>query len=142
MSALVYKKTIRGPATHAIVIGMGYYAHLKGGSGKKFRNAVGLGQLTSPPLSAHAVARWLIEEYHHHHKPLGSVSLLCSDSNNRGFEFTVNGRKRSAAVPAATMNEVQQAIWNWHALGNTNANNLLLFYFCGHGVALGPELGL
>jgi hypothetical protein len=53
----------RGPRTHAIVIGIGGNEHLKGGTGTPLPNLLqygNLGQLTSPPRSALAVADALL----------------------------------------------------------------------------------
>jgi hypothetical protein len=40
------------------------------------------------------------------------------------------------------MAAVRQAILDWRAAGNTNPEHLLLFFFCGHGIAAGTELAL
>ncbi len=142
MSAVVYQKQVNGLATHAIVIGVGHYPHLPGGGKKKFANAEGMGQLKSPPVSARAIANWLIESYNHPDKPLASLSLLLSDSKDAKFKYTVDKKKKTVAVKEATMAEVKPAITEWRSLGHQNAGHLLLFFFCGHGIALGPELSL
>lgn len=86
MNAQVFKKRINGAATHAIVIGVGHYLDLPGGkSRKKFAGAGGMRQLKSPPQSAKAMAGWLIEEYKHPKKRLGSVSLLVSEPKQSQF---------------------------------------------------------
>src|SRR5437773_1039482 len=111
MTAKVYDKKCAGPATHAIVIGVGHYPYLRGGKGKtKFANAGGLDQLKSPPESARSIARWLIEDYQHPTKPLGTVSLLISDVKSQTFEFEIggNGKKTQADVPVADMDNVSK----------------------------------
>jgi hypothetical protein len=140
--ATIYTKRVTGPATHAIVIGVGHYLHLPGGGGKKYPNPSGLRQLKSPPQSARAMARWLLEDYRHPGKPLASLSLLLSDSTDSRFKYTVNGHTKTVTVPPATIQEVQNAIRNWHQLGHENPDHLLLFFFCGHGIARAPDLAL
>lgn len=142
MSAIVYQKKVNGPATHAIVIGVGHYPHLPGGGKKQFANAAGMGQLKSPPQSARAIGRWLIESYNHPDKPLASLSLLLSDSKDSKFKYKLKGKEKSVQVSGASMAEVKPAIIEWRELGHKDPNHLLLFFFCGHGIALGPELSL
>lgn len=142
MKAIVYAKPTAHPSTHAIVIGVGQYDHLPGGSRKPFPHAAGLKQLKSPPQSARAMARWLVEYYKHPSKPLASLFLLLSDSTSSKFEFTVGGRIRRATVPRADSQGVRKAIRAWRDLGHQNPEHLLLFFFCGHGIARAPDLSL
>ena len=143
MSSQIFKKRIQGAATHAIVIGVGHYLHLPGGkSRKKFANPESMTQLGSPPQSAKAIARWLLEEYDHPKKPLASLSLLISEPKKSDFTFK-NGRKTTTVnVTPASYTEVETAIREWQALGNQNPDHLLLFFFCGHGIARAPYLSL
>jgi len=113
-----------------------------GKSKKKFLNAGGMTQLRSPPQSAKAIARWLIEEYKHPQKPLASLSLLISGSGKPGFTFNNGAKETSVETSQAIYREVETSIRDWHALGNQNSEHLLLFFFCGHGIAKGPELAL
>jgi hypothetical protein len=142
MVAIVYNKRVTGPSTHAIVIGVGHYQHLPGGGKKRFPDPSGMGQLKSPPASARALARWLIEEYKHPKKPLASLSLLLSDSQGSNFVYGAQGKEKSAQAAPAVMAEVERAVRAWRQLGNKNTDHLLLFYFCGHGIARGTDLSL
>jgi hypothetical protein len=56
---LIHNVAVDGPATHALVIGVGAYPHLIGGTGRTKYND-GMGQLTSPPISARLFASWLM----------------------------------------------------------------------------------
>ena len=70
-----------GPRTHALVIGIGGYEHLKGGAGTPLPNLLqygNLGQLTSPPRSALAIANALQSPELDWRVPLGTVDLLVS----------------------------------------------------------------
>lgn len=82
---LVHSVDGTGPATHAIVIGVGAYPHLIGGAGPLTNRNEGMAQLSSPPLSARALAEWLIESLHDPSKPLATVALLLSESDPRPF---------------------------------------------------------
>lgn len=143
MTATVFSTKVNGPATHAIVIGVGHYPHLPGGGGHQVENADGMGQLASPPESARALARWLIEHYESPTRPLGSLRLLTSEKKPAPFMFKPHKKqKKSVKLATATMTAVEQAILEWEALGHADPRNLLLFYFCGHGLAAGTELAL
>jgi Caspase domain len=143
MDATVYENSkIKGAATHAIVIGVGHYRHLPGGKGKKAPNTWGLRQLSSPPHSARAIASWLIEEFDHPTKPLASVSLLVADSADSKFSYRAKKKARSVRLRDANFSHVATAVRQWHARGNRNEKNLLLFFFCGHGFELGTDLAL
>ena len=143
MNALVYSRPTRGPSTHALIIGVGDYPYLKNGKApKKFANAGGMGQLKSPPHSARAIARWLIEEYRHPIKPLASLSLLISEPVQSTFNYRLNNRVKTVNSAPASMQGVKQAIRRWRALGDQNPEHLLLFFFCGHGIARVPDLAL
>ena len=57
---LVHDQPVPGSATHAIVIGVGTYPHLNGGTDALRRNTTAWGSFTSPPISARTIANWLI----------------------------------------------------------------------------------
>jgi hypothetical protein len=101
------------------VIGAGYYPHLPGGSAKKkIVNPGGMGQLQSPPQSARAVARWLIEEYESSARPLSSVALLTSEKKPKKFEYRRRESNVRISVDAtlATMPLVRKAILDWRSV--------------------------
>jgi hypothetical protein len=129
------------PSTHAIVIGVGDYPHLPGGSSKqKTQDHANMPQLTSPPISARKFASWLIESFEHPEKELATVSLLLSESKPKPF---VNPRtKEKTKIELADFGNTDTAVQAWIKRGNLNPNNLLLFFFCGHGLALGKDLAL
>ncbi|MBD8527425.1 caspase family protein [Pseudomarimonas arenosa] len=125
------------PATHAAVIGVGHYPHLLGGGGPTTDLNGGLGQLTSPPESAYAVARWLLDEFNNPDTPLASLSLLVSAPQSTTFSHP---QLAAPVTPvSADSRNVVQALRDWIALGDINEQNLMLFFFCGHGVARGLE---
>lgn len=127
------------PATHAIVISVGEYAYLSGGSGSRLAKLDGgLQQLSSPPESAKTFAKWLLDEFNNPEKPLATLSMLISE---KGGPSTFKHNKLPAPVTLkeATIDHVEEAVWNWKDFGDKHEDNLVLFFFCGHGVARGLD---
>ena len=117
------------PRLHAFIIGVGDYPHLGGGSGAPAVDALGLSQVTTPRFTAPAIAQWLLGSYVNTACPLGSIELLVSPATT----IPVNGAPIQAA--AATMNGVRAAFTQWFNRCGKRADNVTLFYFCGHGLA-------
>jgi hypothetical protein len=139
------------PQTHAIVIGVGDYPHLRGGSlydAAASPVTMGLKQLTSPVVSATAFANWLVTKHSNPAAPLGSVELLLSPGD---YQPPGEDAPR-VTVETATMQNIQNAFDRWYERCDTlngkahdaAKDNVGIFYFCGHGVeyevlALLPE---
>jgi hypothetical protein len=143
VAATILNRRRKGPATHALVIGVGHYPHLPGGGGKpRYAGNDGLAQLKSPPESARQVARWIAESFESTERPLGSLSLLTSEKNPRPFKYRIKGKTKSVTAEAASITNVEAAIREWRRRGDSHEGNLLVFFFCGHGIAAGSELAL
>jgi Caspase domain len=133
--SLVYPASDPGgdaPQAHALLIGVGRYPHLIGGDKPLAINHFNMGQLSSPPASAQALANWLIEKRTTSHLnmrvPLGTVELLLSPT-----DYTdPSGRART--VDDATFANISAAFQAWLARCNRNPDNIGIFYFCGHGL--------
>lgn len=136
---LVKNDNINGSSTHAIVIGVGSYAHLIGGVGPLFQDHGGMGQLSSPPHSARAFADWLLKDYNNPIKPLASIEILISDAANQTYTLPTGEVKQ---IEKATVANVITAVNDWFNRGDQNKDNLLIFYFCGHGIARGAGTSL
>ncbi|MDP3479200.1 MAG: caspase family protein [Desulfoprunum sp.] len=135
----VFSREQAGACTHALVIGVGYYPHLVGGDEEKFADCEGMGQLSSPPYSARMIAEWLISRFSNPDKPLSTVSLLVSEREQQ--PFMVQPALAGPVLPKiATMENVEQAVKAWKDKGDENENNLLLFFFCGHGFERGTDV--
>ncbi len=129
---LVFHDRNRNPATHALVMGVGRYPFLEGGSHPAPEvSRWGLGQLSSPPVSAKAIADFLIGELDNPGAPLGSVELLLSPSG----PYALPGGGGSRDVEAATMANIEVASKGWKARCDRHPDNVALFFFCGHGVS-------
>ncbi|MBO0132275.1 caspase family protein [Agrobacterium burrii] len=133
-AARVYDDGVKdAPRTHVLIIGVGHYSHGDDGEQPTVVGS-GLGQLTSPPKSALAVAEWFIEEFQNPDHPLGTVTMLLSDEKPP----VLNGPE----LPAATWANVRLALSDWHDAFQTHSGNMTVFYFCGHGVSLGQKAAL
>jgi hypothetical protein len=137
---LVHDTAVDGPATHALVIGVGRYPHLVGGgSGSLLAKHDGMGQLTSPPISARRFASWLTKTFKHP-KKVGSVALLLSEETPAPFVHPDDESEKT--VSRADAANVNDAVLEWFQRGDSHPDNLLIFYFCGHGVTAGTDTAL
>ncbi len=137
---VIFDKPMSKPATHALVIGIGAYVHMKGGKGAPSKKSGGMKQLSSPPCSARKFAEWLLSGYKNPEKPLASLDLLISDDSTRSFNMPSGDAQ---TVERATIANIRTAITTrWIQKGNGNPANLLVFYFCGHGVSRGGMTSL
>lgn len=118
------------PGTHVLAIGVGRYPWLvNGDAAKPFEKHQNLGQLTSPPHSARDVAHWFRDEFHNPERPIASVALLTSEEGGDPEH-------------AATIGNIVKAVEEWYRRCDSDAKNLPIFYFCGHGLAAGGLLSL
>ena len=127
------------PGTHALIIGVGRYPRLGGGE-NPVANPDGMMQLSSPPISARAFAKWLLAEYNDPNKPLASLSLLLSEAAPTPFVDPKTGTEH--AVEVADIANIVAAVKEWKQRGDSNPDNRLIFYFCGHGVSQGDDMAL
>ena len=121
---LVVSRNQSDPQTHALVIGVNAYPHLIGGIEPRIHSTMGLGQLTSPVLSARRFATWLENDYYNPDAPLASVELLLSPDDGLS----------SASIETATFQNIKAAFGRWHQRCNTSQDSIAIFYFCGHGL--------
>jgi hypothetical protein len=133
-----------GPATHALVIGVGYYRHLLGGPEQKPRVHLGLSVLESPPRSAEKFANVLLGTdpaspglaLHNPAAPLATLEVLISGRNPSTFAVGAT----THVAEAATSDAVALAFDRWLAEVEGHPDNVGILYFCGHGVmGNGPE---
>ena len=143
--ALVFDdESVEGPATHVLVIGVGHYPHLPGGGdAQRAVLDVGMRQLSSPPVSARNFADWVITRFHNPRRPLASVEMLLGDQL-LSYERPARAGFPAATMPTggATLKEMSDAAIRWKKRGNKHPDNLLIFYFCGHGLSKGDDFGI
>lgn len=133
-----FDKTV--PQTHVMIIGVGKYDHLPGGSGTVTNHANGMGQLSSPGVSARAMANWFLSgKFNNPAKPLGSVCLLLSEDGDREIELPSG---ETQPVPLANSSTFKSAFIGWFERCEEHQDNLSVIYFCGHGVSSGSQMSL
>lgn len=140
MTLIVDRHVRAGPATHAIVIGVGTYPWLLGGSRARPASAEGMGQLASPPRSAIAFAEWVRDSHLDPSAPLATVDLLVSDGKAAVDYTRPDGSVVTLEIP--TKAAIAAALRLWKQRGAAHDGDLLIFFFCGHGVARGFQLAL
>lgn len=128
-----------GAGTHVLLIGVGQYPRLLGGTPPLFLQHENMGQLSSPPLSARALAKWFLTTYNNPGRPLHSLELLLSDAQGSSFSMP-NGDQRP--VDRATFASTEHAVLDWKRRGDSDEDNLMILYFCGHGIASGSQTTL
>lgn len=140
-SFIVHEDSAAQPATHALLVGVGRYPHLIGGGDDlPYAKHGGMGQLTSPPLSAVEFAKWLISSFKYPAKPLGSVALLAAGVDD--IDFIHPNTHAVTTLEDPTFANLRVAAREWKARGDSSPENLMLFFFCGHGIAHGPDQAL
>lgn len=116
---------------HALVVGVGGYPHLIEGAEEDTapaRNSFGLGQLSSPPISAREFTNWLITKYRN--VPLGSLDLLvASKEGPAAYQKPTGQRFRNLDNP--TKGALAKAIKAWKARADRHQDNVAPFFFVG-----------
>jgi Caspase domain len=128
----------QSPQTHVFIIGVGHYRYGKGGSEPVTPDGDYIGQLTSPPASARALANWFIRDFRNDDRPLGSVALLLSEqaaaSTYTPPRTALVPAPQACQVPVADHAQVKAAALAWIERLKRNKENMAVFYFCGHGM--------
>jgi hypothetical protein len=137
--ALIYEAPNQGgPGTHVLLIGIGTYSYLVGGSEPRPDIAEGMGQLDAPPKSARCVADWFLDEFNNPDRPLRSLALVLSEPEPSLYEHAK--AQRRGPLPTGTVGEVADAIDAWVERASFDPGNQTIFFFCGHGVSSGESI--
>jgi hypothetical protein len=116
---LVFDEPQAGVSTHALVVGIGVYPHCgPNATVPEFRAVL---DLTSPQVSAHTFARYLINQADTLDAPLASVRLLTDPVDGSAFD----------APTPPTFANIEAAIPAWQAAAGNG--DCLILYWCGHG---------
>jgi caspase domain-containing protein len=118
------------PRLHALIIGVGEYDHLGLGVPKPATFLSGLALLTTTPLSARRVARWLESDYRNDDCPVGSIELLLSPA-----ETVQRTNGSQAPIDKATMANITTSFKDWFMRCNSGQGNIAFLYFAGHGIS-------
>lgn len=152
MTTVIVNETA-GPKLHAFIIGVGSYSYLEDGSAPGAKLPYAMGQLKAAPVSALAIANWLINEYEGP-TPLGSIEILVSSTDVPEVVLK-NGTKVKIEDRANNEQSIKKAFKRWYrrlngiqlvdgvevnpppAVGAESQENIAFFYFCGHGFEKG-----
>lgn len=135
MTRFLVHEAGEGRAIHALVVGVGDYPHLIGGTGDLTSSHGGMRQLTSPTISARAMAEWLTEGLAHPDFSRKTVALLLSEREPKPFANPLNGDEH--IVQQANFANIRQAIIDWKERGSQSTDDMLILYFSGHGMSEG-----
>lgn len=124
--------------THVFIVGVGEYPCLLGGKGRLIEDPMGLKQLSSPPVSAAALASWFLGRqdpsgaamgFHNPNAELATVEILLSPAQS----YTGPGVAQMP-VSAATYANIVQSFNLWKDRIAAHTGNVGVFYFAGHGL--------
>lgn len=138
---LVYGDPGIDPGTHVLIVGVGAYPFGRGTTQPSLA-AGGLSQLTSPPVSARAVADWFISSFRNRDCPLASVELLISEAAPTRYQPPRPAGAGPVIPSTPTLENVRAAAKDWGDRLQSNKDNMAAFYFCGHGVSVGQQAAL
>jgi hypothetical protein len=124
-------QVVKARKLHALVIGVGVYDHLGLGVAKPATVVSGLAPLSTTPLSAARIARWLESEYINPACPLGSIELLLSDP----APALPRADGKTVDIERATMQNITDAFGRWYDRCKADHDNIAFFYFAGHGLS-------
>lgn len=123
-----------GPGTHVFIVGVGTYPHLQDGDGNPTQQPMGMGQLTSPPLSALKVLEWVDKDLNNPVAPLKSIEVLVSQPALANYTDKYG---ETSVIDSATLSNFVKSAQAWFDRASSNPNNVAIFYFCGHGLGDG-----
>lgn len=127
--------------THVLIIGVGTYPRLNGGAEPRDNSVTdGMEQLDSPPCSARAIADWFLTTFNNHERPLGSIDMLVSDGEVA--QYTPPGGAPIDLAQPTIAPTIRTAAKAWKARGDASPEDMLVFFFSGHGMASGARSSL
>ncbi|MDY0917613.1 caspase family protein [Pseudomonas viridiflava] len=123
-----------GPGTHVLILGVGDYPYLKDGSAQGRAAHRNMGQLSSPPVSALEMLRWVDSSLSNPQAPLKSIEVLVSAVNAPSFTDRFGLSQR---IDSADWDNYEAAVTAWKERADSHPENVAIFYFCGHGMGDG-----
>jgi Caspase domain len=138
--ALLFQDDADRAGTHVLLIGIGNYPWLEGGSkytaAENETNAKGMGQLPAPPISMRRLADWFFDKFNNDDHPLASVALILSEAAPSAYEHA-RCPGRTEPQPSGTIADIKSAVAAWLGRASGRRDNNLVFAFCGHGLQSG-----
>ncbi len=135
---LIYKRESAAAQTHALIIGVGSFPHLKGqnaGLMEKLRN---IEDVTSPPANARAMTDWMIKAADRLVPEPGSIELLISETDHSDATYPVGPHtpagRQDDKVERATGDNISRALGDWVSHAGEREDNSALFYASSHGM--------
>lgn len=140
--ALVFENPANAAGTHVLLIGMGDYPWLVGGSdyvaADHAEAAMGMGQLFAPPVSMRRLADWFLDPHGFANpaRPLASLALVLSEAQPASYAHPSLAAP-AGPLPRGTIDEVENAVGAWIKRASARRDNAVVIAFCGHGVQSG-----
>jgi hypothetical protein len=122
------------PGIHILLVGVDSYPHLSGAASDALGLRDDLPELDAPSHSCALLGDWFSSgNLKHPRLPVRSIDVLATATHSQAL------RDKKILLEPPTFENVRLAITRWHTLGEASADNLLLFYFCGHGLQSGTN---
>lgn len=145
MTTVYTNKELGRPGTHVLVVGVENYPYLNGGNQAQ-AETFGMGQLTSPAISAKEMVSWFMGPlcnparagFYNATSPLASVEVLIGAS----APVSVDAPTGSVMVDGANRTQVKSAFNAWKTRVVDEPGSTGIFYFCGHGISDGVQYAL
>lgn len=145
MTTVYINDQLGNPGTHVLIVGIETYPYLADGA-KARDKTFGMGQLTSPAISAKAMAFWFMAPlidpalagFHNATSPLASVEILIGAKRRQSVKTPAGDMK----VDGAKRSQVKSAFNAWKQRLVDNPGSTGIFYFCGHGISDGSQYAL
>lgn len=143
MSQIRFRPFDEKAGTHVLIIGVGYYRHLRGGPEPRTSTHMGLNVLHSPSISAMHIARWMVNGngsigggLNNPDAPLTTLEVFVSSKQGEQLEaLGVTHEIEPASLP-----RIRDGFDRWLDEVTKNPKNVGVLYFCGHGVmGIGSE---
>ena len=138
MTTVYQRNPAVGPGAHVLAIGVGSYPHLIGGTPPVTNMPLGLGQLSSPPVSTKAFIDWCVAPLLNAANP-GYSNPLCTLATVEAListkaPVTIQAPTGPVQLQNAIRANIDAAFAIWLERLKSDDANIGILYFCGHGI--------
>lgn len=145
MTTVYLNPVANRPGTHVLIVGIGAYTHLSGGTSEA-ADTRGMEQLSSPPVSAKAMIDWFLGPqidtaapgFKNQNSPLLSLEALIGSKTPE----SVVSLAGVVELDGASLDQVRDAYERWRLRLISQPGSTGIFYFCGHGMSAGVQYAL